>query len=76
MYVCSAKGIWKLQKKVRILVATYKNVPKKSFKFSCHFQLWCMLKNCLKNENPRHPVPKNCFRTYLEAKKVMFIVFE
>ena len=22
------------------------------------------------------PVPKNCFQTYLEAEKVMFIVFE
>ena len=69
MYVCSAKGIWKLQKKVRILVATYKNVPKKSFKFSCHFQLWCMLKNCLKNENRSTSSPQKLFSNLSRSKK-------
>ena len=77
--VCSTKGIWKLQKKVRIIIATYKNVPRKSFNFVSFSEnkLWCMVENCLwKMEITIQPVPQNCFLTYLETEKVMFIVFE
>ena len=69
MYVCSAKGIWKLQKKVCILIATYKYVPKKSFKFSCHFKLWFMLKNCLRNENHSAASSQKLFSTLSRSRK-------
>ena len=64
-------------KKVRIIIATYKNVPKTSFKFSCHFQLWCMVKNCLKNENHSacSQSPKTVFEPISKQKGDVYCVW-
>ena len=63
------KGKMEVAKKVRIIIATYKNVPKKIFKFSCHFQLWCMVKNCLKNGNHSAASPQKLFSSLFRSRK-------
>ena len=76
MYVCSAKGIWKLQKKFVFLLQLTKMYRNKVLNFRVIFSCGSCSKIVWKRKISVQPVPKNCFRTYLEAEKVMFIVFE
>ena len=64
------------KKKFVFLLQLTKMYRRKVLNFRVIFSCGACSKIVWKMKITVHPVPKNCFRTYLEAKKVMFIVFE